>query len=392
MRGGLNLQGAIVRCVLLLTACATLPTDLHVEDAAKDQILAGGDRPYTQVTAGFVHTCGLDAAGAAYCWGSNEYDQLGAETSSDCGRPCSKSPVPVSGGLRFRTIAAGWVANCGVTADGATYCWGGGSFSMKGYLGDGTLRRSKTPIKVRADSAFAAVTLGDGHTCGLTASGIAYCWGRNDRGQLGDGSTIDRSTPVRVATDERFLMLSAGAYHVCGVTRAREIECWGDNRWGQLGSRDAKYDGGAKTGTPARVAGSDSFAVVASGWEHTCALTTAGVAMCWGRNDNAHQLGDGSSVSNRGIPAAVAGDQRFSAMVAGPLATCARESSNDVYCWGGNYYGALGTGESSANGVDHPVHTGGAPFTAVALGQGHACGIGVDSRLRCWGDQSAGQY
>ena len=200
----------------------------------------GGPRAYTQVAAGFVHTCALAANGSAYCWGSNEYSQLGSSLASDScgGRPCSKSPIEVRGGHTFTFLAAGWVHNCGIASDARTLCWGGG----EGYLGDGTLSSSDTPVAVRADSTFKSVTIGDGHSCALTASGMAFCWGQNTWGQLGDGTRSDRATPVAVATNARFRALSAGAYHTCGVTLADEAFCWGDNRWGQLGGGSTQYN------------------------------------------------------------------------------------------------------------------------------------------------------
>lgn len=393
MRGGSVLRQGFA-CVVLFTACRTLPTDMNVADRTNAPVLAGGDRSFRVVTAGFVHTCALTEDGSAFCWGANDYDQLGADTrSGDCARSCSKAPVAAARGLRFRMLAAGWVANCGVSVDGRTYCWGGGAIDSKGYLGDGALRRSKAPVRVRSDSVFVSVTVGDGHACALTASGRAFCWGQNDRGQLGDGTTDDRSTPVAVRSTERFLTLSAGAHHVCGVSTTRALFCWGDNRWGQLGVGDVAYNATDHVATvPALVASDEQYSAVASGWEHTCALTTTGTAMCWGRNEDAHQLGDESDVTHRGTPAPVAGSRRFEALVAGPLATCARTASGDAYCWGGNYYGTLGNGESDPGGVGHPVRALGGPFAGIALGQGHACAIGTDARLWCWGDQSAGQF
>lgn len=359
-------------------------------------MLAGGSQTYTRVAAGFVHTCALDLNGAALCWGSNEYSQLGvASVPLACGgRPCSRTPVAVSGDRRFTSLAAGWVHNCGISTDSRTYCWGGGATGGMGYLGDGTVRRSATPLLVRADSAFTSVTIGDGHSCALTASGMAFCWGQNTQGQLGDGTRSDRAVPVSVRTRLRFRSLSAGAYHTCGITLDNEAYCWGDNRWGQGGTGgDLPYNSVASVATdPVRVAGEHQYSVIAAGWEHTCALASSGTAYCWGRNDDARQLGDDTGITHRGTPGAVVGGLRFTALTAGALATCGRTVSNDAYCWGANYYGGLGNGTTVSTGVGHPVRTLGGPFGQVTIGQAHACGIATDRRLWCWGDQSVAQY
>ena len=380
-------------------ACSVLPTDAPAAERSPTPIPAGGSRTYTQVAAGFVHTCALDVAGAAFCWGSNEYKQLGVESAPlACGgRPCSRTPIAVSGGKRFTALAAGWVHNCGISTDTRTYCWGGGAVDSRGYLGDGTLSPNATPVLVRADSAFTSVTIGDGHSCALTAHGMAFCWGQNAQGQLGDGTRADRATPVPVATELRFRALSAGAYHSCGITHENHAYCWGDNRWGQLGGGDVAYNSVSGVATqPLHVIGGRGeafeFTAIVAGWEHTCALSTSGESYCWGRNEDALQLGDDSDVTHRGTPGPVAGELRFTALAAGALATCGRTATDEVYCWGANYYGGLGNGATVSTGVGHPVHTLGGPYAQVTMGQAHACGIATDRRLWCWGDQSVAQF
>ena len=354
---------------------------------------AGTAVQFTRIAAGFVHTCGLDEAGTAFCWGSNDYSQLGALPASTCGgRPCSTQPVAVEGRRSFIDIAAGWVHSCGVGADGRVWCWGGGAHEGRGFLGDGTLSRRVDPVLVVADSLFASVALGDGHSCALTHSGVAYCWGDNAWGQLGDGSRVDRGTPVRVAGGAQFRSLAAGAYHTCGVTRDDIALCWGDNRWGQLGTGEVAYNSLSSAQLiPTPVAGDGGYREIVAGWEHSCGIATTGGTRCWGRNELARQLGDASEATHRGTPAPVADDRGFVALTAGALATCGRTAGGETFCWGGNYYGMLGDG-SASNGIDRPVRTMGGPFSDIAIGQSHACGLSSDRRLWCWGDRSAGQF
>jgi len=76
--------------------------------------------------------CGLTAGGAAYCWGENAFGELGNGTTNTTSNP---TPVAVSGGLAFVTIAVGQQAACAATADGTIYCWGRNNF---GQVGQGT--------------------------------------------------------------------------------------------------------------------------------------------------------------------------------------------------------------------------------------------------------------
>src|SRR5450759_2257742 len=92
---------------------------------------------------------------------------------------------------------------------------------------------------VRPASATLApvqVVTGAYHTCALAPSGQAYCWGLNDWGQLGDNTNTERHTPVAVQqAGANFTSITAGVYHTCGLTGAGAAWCWGYNGEGQLG-------------------------------------------------------------------------------------------------------------------------------------------------------------
>jgi len=103
-------------------------------------------------------------------------------------------------------VNAGAHHTCGVTTSGVAYCWGwnfsgqlGWGDNGAGQLGDGTTTDRTTPVLVSGGLTFAAVSAGFSHNCGVTASGVAYCWGWNFFGQLGDGTTTYRTTPGLVS-------------------------------------------------------------------------------------------------------------------------------------------------------------------------------------------------
>ena len=59
-------------------------------------------------------------------------------------------------------------------------------------------RGSTVPVPVSGGVSFATMSAGYAYTCGVTAARAAYCWGGNYWGQLGDGTRTDRYTPTRV--------------------------------------------------------------------------------------------------------------------------------------------------------------------------------------------------
>ena len=202
--------------------------------------VVGGLR-FVTVSTGDYHACGLRADGAAYCWGLNERGQVGDGTDLEDAEG-RWSPVPVTGGLRFTAVSAGGNHTCGLAADSAAYCWGSNG---AGQLGDGTTTDHPSPVRVAGGLSFIAVSAGGAHTCALTATGAAYCWGSNHlpaehSGQLGDGSGNDRSVPVPVTGGLSFKTVSAGGLHTCGLTATGDAYCWGLNREGQLGDGTTK--------------------------------------------------------------------------------------------------------------------------------------------------------
>lgn len=244
--------------------------------------------------SGWTHTCGLTAAGAAYCWGNDSIGQLGS------GDTISRStPTPVVGGLVFASLAPGYRHTCGLTAGGAAYCWGDNSI---GQLGDGTTTERHTPTPVAGGLVFASLTAATLNTCGLTTGGAAYCWGENQSGVLAVGTlTNPILTPKPVVGGLVFASLSPGGDHNCGLTAGGVAYCWGDNDYGEVGNGTT----GPRTGVqlPAPVAGGLVFASLAPGFFHTCGLTTAHAVYCWGYNFYG-QVGDGTK-TDRSVPTRV---------------------------------------------------------------------------------------
>jgi len=152
---------------------------------------------------------------------------------------------------------------------------------------------------------------------------------------------------VTVLAGLSFATVSAGVDHTCGVTTAGAAYCWGNNGYGQLG------DGTTTDRTsPEAVQGGLGFASVRLGAFYSCGVTTAGAAYCWGDNSTG-QLGDGTTTS-RTSPVAVTGGLSFAAVSAGLGHTCGVTTAGAAYCWGYNAFGQLGDGTTTDSHA--PVH------------------------------------
>ena len=168
--------------------------------------------------------------------------------------------------VAFASVTAGVAHTCGLTTDGAAYCWGANS---NGEFGNGTLTSSLTPVRAAEGLTFKSISAGDVHTCGLTTAGDTYCWGNQNYGQLGNGSVTYSATPQKVTGGLKFASISAGAFHTCGVTTDGVAYCWGLGLYGALGIDEATFDNSCGQRTycsrPVRVAGILTFAAVAPG-------------------------------------------------------------------------------------------------------------------------------
>lgn len=114
------------------------------------------------------------------------------------------------------SLTAGGIHACALTSTGAAYCWGA---NVSGSIGDGTMTTNRsTPTAVIGGLKFVQLTTGrgeDDHTCGLTSSGQAYCWGRNDYGQLGAGTTMASWAMVQQPTESPRRQLSGALSSAC---------------------------------------------------------------------------------------------------------------------------------------------------------------------------------
>ena len=220
-----------------------------------------GNDVFVQISIGVSHQCGLTADGETKCWG---FFTGGPQTVA----------AP-----KFESITHGATHTCGLTRAGEAYCWDNYNSYNFGQLGYGTNDASDTPLPVVGGIRFASVAAGYNHTCGLDTHGRAYCWGRNYIGQLGDGTTDDKLEPTPVATTLRFTEIRGGNSHTCALTRQGDAYCWGNGYSGQLGNGVS----GSST-TPVPVSGGIRFRSLAGAGGVECGVARDGAIYCWGWN------------------------------------------------------------------------------------------------------------
>jgi len=296
------------------------------------------------------------------------------------------APLAMPAGVAaFTQVAVGDGYQCARSDTGDTYCWGSNDY---GQLGDGSLSLRPTPTKVATNTA-SSVAVYLRHTC-IGGPAGARCWGDDSYGQLGNNTTggTPISSPVTVVTSGGFqfsgvLQIEVGSSHSC-ARRSQDVYCWGRNTAGQLGN------GLTNNATPyaVPVSGLTATAQIALGGHHSCARLASGEVRCWGANE-AGQLGDGTQ-DNRSTPVIVAG-VTATAIAAGNATTCALLAAGTVSCWGDDEYGQLGNGNPKSDSVTPVTVIGVTGATSLDVGFDRACAV-VSNALRCWASAQGTSY
>ncbi len=246
--------------------------------------------PWTDMAIGAAHLCGVDRDGRAACAGDNTAGQLGDGTNESRTHFAFVQPPETA---FFVQAAAGSDFTCALDDSGHAWCWGANDF---GQLGTGHSGANPVPARVDHESPFHAITAGNFHACALDVSGNAWCWGRNENGQLGIGQLVSQNAPaaVHMPPGAVFGEVRCGGNSCCGVDSRKRVWCWGANGSGQLGIGPGPDRSEPQ---PVLLSGEESFANVAVGGSFACAVSTRSHVFCWGANDRG-QLGDGTRISS----------------------------------------------------------------------------------------------
>ncbi len=355
-----------------------------------------------------------------YCNGIDTCDDSG-QCSVHSGNPCgvhvcddaSEACTCTTEGSCFVQVTAGMIHTCGLTVEGIAYCWGSNHHGQLGDGAGGPSLSSHVPVMVDTSvitgkRAFVQLSACHWHTCGITADGLGYCWGRGDDGELGSGgSSLDNPLPIPVDTSgvtgaKTFKQIAGGMFHTCGLTTSGYVYCWGSDYYGQLGNGGYQED--SLVPIPVRAGGIDdgkSISQLMSGSEHSCVLTALGEVYCWGDN-RAGQLGDGEISQNSHYPvlvdtAGITGEKAFIQIQTGggSARTCGLTVDSIAYCWGGDSFGALGNGgDSQSSRVPVRVETSGVAggvFNKFTADVYHTCGLTHEGLAYCWGSDEFGQ-
>jgi alpha-tubulin suppressor-like RCC1 family protein len=352
---------------------------------------AGGTN-WKQVSAGGYYTAVVKTDGTLWTWGYGGFGQLGNAQTTNRSTPVTT----FSGGTNWKQVSAGVNYTAAIKTDGTLWTWGLGS---NGRLGNGaTTGTFSTPVttfaggtnwkQVSCGTAISASNFST-HTAAIKTDGTLWTWGSNSLfsspfGQLGNAQTTNRSTPVTTfAGGTNWKQVSAGGSFTAAIKTDGTLWTWGYGGFGQLGNAQT-----TNRSTPVTTfAGGTNWKQVSAGGFHTAAIKTDGTLWTWGYGNNG-RLGT-NDITNRSTPVTTfAGGTNWKQVSCGRDHTISLYDdgvNKELYLFGINLNGQLGSGLDSIDWVPNETFAGGTNWKQVSAGNEHTAAIKTDGTLWTWG-------
>jgi uncharacterized repeat protein (TIGR03803 family) len=263
--------------------------------------------PVAVAAGGDDYTVVVDSAGRVWTFGENSGGQLG--TGIGALGDTNQYPVPtrVTGVTNVVSVAAGFMHTLALCADGTVWAWGYDNFGAgeendnfaSGALGAGyNVGFTNSPIQslVPSGTIIVGIAAGDGFSLAVDTTGNVWGWGDNEYGEIGTNvasGIVGTNQPVIVPGVSNVIAIAAGANafgndqsiagggHSIALTADRRVWTWGNNSLGQLGRNAGTFDP-----LPGLVTAltNQTVVAIAGGVGFTLAVTSNGQVYAWGDN------------------------------------------------------------------------------------------------------------
>lgn len=332
----------------------------------------------TSTMNGVLHV--LTSLNKVVAIGSNNFMQIGDNTTTNRN---TFVEITASGSLNGRTVtnlaSSVWGTTIALDSTGQIHVWGNdqaGSFTANTYLID---TASMLPINYStrtgssniASKTIAAISSGAGHAAITDSTGALYTWGTNQYGKLAlsnnvvDGSFLLRypAGPITQGSlsGVKVISVSCGTHHTLALDSTGAVHAWGDNRSGQIGNGTTSTgNNGVIIPVKTSLYGAlvnKRVVQISAGNSHNLALDENNNVYAWGHN--LYGQVNQTTGTNPNTPQNITtygslSGKKIVYVQSFNHACTAVDSSNNLYTWGHNLYGQLGTatnnGTNTASG------------------------------------------
>ncbi|EKU22126.1 hect domain and rld 4, partial [Nannochloropsis gaditana CCMP526] len=242
------------------------------------------------------------------------------------------------------------------------------------------------------DGLVQDIACGATFTIALTSRGVPYQWGTVNGRAYPEPSRVSLGVPLRC------LQVSCGRKHALALMEGGFVTSWGVGYFGQLGQGDNLSSDRPRLIhhlDPPRLGG-DRVVAVACGGQHSAVHTAGQSVFCFGFNRYG-QVGQGQACNKISTPRPVnmsgIGSSQIRQLVCGRHHTSVLTDKGQVFSWGASSFGRLGLPDPKKI-VGLPTEVPAfrcCPLAALACGDFHVLGLGVDGRAYAWGYGSEGQ-
>ena len=379
------------------------------------------------------HSCGL-YLGSVYCWGYNNYGQLGdgTTTSRTVPTPVATANTPMSR-KTITQVSVGANHTLALASDGTVYSWG---YNHYGQLGDNTMSNRLLPVEISNNgTVITQIAAGGDYSLSVDASGYLYQWGN----VLTDEAVLDFYSYSNTCNTYSLPTGAIGLSFNMTLTTAYDNTNYSyvyDSSGAQIAYKTASYTPYYGTQTYSNIASTNPtssirlcanssssnywaetrltinytyiskpvkintngfISQVATSGDHTVALTSDGRVYSWGTNSYG-QLGN-NYTNNSNTPTTISlgalAGKTVTQIAAGSNHTAALASDGTVYTWGLNNYGQLGNNTTANSLVPAAVTTTGAlagkTVTQIAAGSNFTAALASDGTVYTWGYNGNGQ-
>ncbi|MBF0450629.1 MAG: DUF5011 domain-containing protein [Candidatus Magnetomorum sp.] len=361
------------------------------------------------IVAGGHHSMAVDENGRLWAWGSNGSGRLG---NTDAGSKVS-IPIPVNttsgeGQLTdIISVAAGFSHSIALLKNGKVLAWGSNNTGQLGN--ESILVESYLPVYVTLQESetyltdIIAVAAGKQHSVALRSDGTVWAWGENTLGQLGNNTLLNKKIPVQVTGPSGIgaltdvVAISAGGYHTLALQSDGSVWAWGNNAEGQLGiGSDVAYKK-----LPAQITSLSQITRISAGNAHSLARKSNGTVWAWGKNSDG-QLGYFTGTAFSRTPQQVKASDGIGNLInivdvaAGLAHSLALKDDGTVMAWGNNADGRLGNGTETSSTLPVSVKsTNGINLLqnvmAIRAGESHSLALLKNGQVMAWGGNNDGQ-
>ena len=342
---------------------------------------------WSSISFGTYHSLALKTDGTLWSWGNNSFGQLGLSDVTH-----RYSPVQVGASTNWAQISCGYFHILAINSLGQLYAWGNNG---DGQLGTSDSVQRNSPVQIGSLTNWSQVSTGGRATVAIKTDGTLWAWGSNSFGQLGTNTTTLSSilSPIQINTNY-WSKIKINVSSVLALNSLGQLWSWGSNSVGQLGLSDQTH-----RSSPTQVGILNNWSQIGglsnTGPPTNFAIKTDGTLWGWGYN-NANQLAPGDS-SSRLSPVQIGTASNYSQIFSnsyGGTTAFVIKTDGTLLGWGSNVFGQSGNNNTST-GYLSPTQITRYDYVynwaQVACGQNHTLAINSNGNLFVWGFNNTGQ-